>query len=54
MNGLPAAPSVWLHRIGKRMLLSDDLADFSARWPEIAQCFQSQKAYEVARGTHRN
>jgi hypothetical protein len=32
---------------------ADDLAEISARWPEIAQCFQSQKAYQVARGTSK-
>jgi hypothetical protein len=30
--------------------VTDDLAEISARWPAIAKCFQSQKAYEVARG----
>jgi hypothetical protein len=40
-----------LRRIGKPMLLSDDLAQIRARWPEIASCFQGQKAYETARGT---
>jgi hypothetical protein len=33
------------------MLWADDLAGISARWPAIASCFQSQKAYETARGT---
>jgi hypothetical protein len=32
-------------RLAKPMLLADDLAEISARWPEIAECFQSQKAY---------
>jgi hypothetical protein len=33
------------------MLVADDLGEISPRWPEIAKCFQSKKAYETARGT---
>jgi hypothetical protein len=37
--------------LAKPMLVMDDLSQIRERWPEIAQCFQSKKAYETARGT---
>lgn len=43
-----------VRRIAKPMMISADLGEISPRWPEVASCFQSQKAYEVARGTLLN
>jgi hypothetical protein len=39
------------HRLAKAMLIDGDLSRIRERWPEIAQCFPSQKAYDTARGT---
>jgi ParB/Sulfiredoxin domain len=47
MNEIGAA----VRRLAKPMLVVDDLGEISPRWPEIAQCFQSKKAYTTARGT---
>ena len=38
-----------LRRIGRAVLLSNDLAEISARWPEIAVSFQSQKRHMRSR-----
>jgi hypothetical protein len=42
------------HRLAKAMLTGEHLGEISPRWPEIAQCFQSTRAYDVARGTLDN
>jgi hypothetical protein len=47
MNEVVAA----VRRLAKPMLIMDDLGGMAPRWPEIAKCFQSKKAYETARGT---
>ena len=36
------------------MLSGEHLSQIRERWPEIAACFQSQKAFDTARGTLEN
>ena len=41
-------------RLVKPMLLFADFSQLCERWPEIAECFQSEKAYALARGRLEN
>ena len=50
MNEVNAA----IGQLAKAVLSSDHLSQIRERWPEIAQCFQSQKGSETARGTLEN
>lgn len=43
-----------VRRIAKPMLMIEHLGEISPRWPGIAECFQSDKAYDTARGTLLN
>lgn len=40
-----------VRRLAKPMLLTEDFGEISPKWPEIASCFPSEKAYATARGT---
>ena len=42
--------SAVLRRLAMAMLTADDFVTIGTKWPEIAECFQVKKAYEVARG----
>jgi hypothetical protein len=46
--------SAVIGRLTEPLLSGDDLGQIRPRWPEIAQCFQSQKAYATACGTLEN